>query len=193
MQANQQIPEFKLLLVGDEGVGKTTFLKRHWTGESVPTLDLEVRPLLFHTNRGPMKFNVWDIPPSKSFRDSYCVQGQCAIIMFDVTSRESYKNVSKWHRNLTRVCKDIPIVLCGNKVDKEGRTVRARRVPFIGENSQYYDICAKTDYNFEQTFLWLAQKLSGDDGLVFVQPPAPYPPVAQAAPQLLPEDDEDDL
>ena len=63
MQA-QEAPEFKLILVGDGGVGKTTFVKRHLTGEFekkyVATLGVEVHPLLFHTNRGPIKFNVWD-------------------------------------------------------------------------------------------------------------------------------------
>jgi small GTP-binding protein len=51
-------------LVGDGGVGKTTFVKRHLTGEFekkyVATLGVEVHPLTFHTNRGAMKFNVWD-------------------------------------------------------------------------------------------------------------------------------------
>jgi GTPase SAR1 family protein len=64
MQAQQEVPEFKLILVGDGGVGKTTFVKRHLTGEFekkyVATLGVEVHPLLFHTNRGPIKFNVWD-------------------------------------------------------------------------------------------------------------------------------------
>lgn len=58
------MPEFKLILVGDGGVGKTTFVKRHLTGEFekkyVATLGVEVHPLVFHTNRGPIKFNVWD-------------------------------------------------------------------------------------------------------------------------------------
>ena len=64
MQSADGAPEFKLILVGDGGVGKTTFVKRHLTGEFekkyVATLGVEVYPLLFHTNRGPIKFNVWD-------------------------------------------------------------------------------------------------------------------------------------
>ena len=64
IQAAPFTPEFKLILVGDGGVGKTTFVKRHLTGEFekkyVATLGVEVHPLLFHTNRGPIKFNVWD-------------------------------------------------------------------------------------------------------------------------------------
>lgn len=45
--------------------------------------------------------------------------------MFDVTSKITYKNVPNWHRDLERVCENIPIVLCGNKVDVK---VSARRV-----------------------------------------------------------------
>lgn len=40
-----------------------------------------------------------------------------SIIMFDVTSKITYKNVPNWHRDLERVCENITIVLCGNKVD----------------------------------------------------------------------------
>lgn len=49
------------------------------------------------------------------------IQGQCAIIMFDVTSRITYKNVPNWHRDLVRVCEAIPIVLVGNKVRRSSR------------------------------------------------------------------------
>ena len=56
--------------------------------------------------------------------------GQCAVIMFDVTSRVTYKNVPNWHRDLTRVCENIPIVLCGNKVDIKDRKVKAKSIVF---------------------------------------------------------------
>ena len=50
------------------------------------------------------------------FCAGYYIQGNCAIIMFDVTARMTYKNVPNWHRDIVRVCETIPIVLCGNKV-----------------------------------------------------------------------------
>ena len=84
------------------------------------TLGVEVHPLDFQTNYGTITFNVWDTAGQEKFgglRDGYYIQGQCGIIMFDVTSRITYKNVPNWHRDLERVCEGIPIVLCGNKVD----------------------------------------------------------------------------
>ena len=88
------------------------------------TLGVEVHPLQFSTNFGTICFNVWDTAGQEKFgglRDGYYIQGQCGIIMFDVTSRITYKNVPNWHRDLERVCENIPIVLCGNKVDVKVR------------------------------------------------------------------------
>ncbi|XP_059167302.1 uncharacterized protein LOC131949420 [Physella acuta] len=187
MAQMDDIPTFKLVLVGDGGVGKTTFVKRHKTGEFekkyVATLGVEVHPLVFHTSRGPIKFNVWDTAGQEKFgglRDGYYIQGQCAIIMFDVTSRVTYKNVPNWHRDLVRVCENIPIVLCGNKVDIKDRKVKAKTIVFHRKkNLQYYDISAKSNYNFEKPFLWLARKLVGDPNLEFVEMPALIPPEVQ--------------
>ena len=118
-------------------------------------------------------------------RDGYYIQGQCGIIMFDVTSRVTYKNVPQWHRDLTRVCENIPIVLCGNKVDVKDRKVKAKSIVFHRKkNLQYYDISAKSNYNFEKPFLWLARKLVGDPNLEFVEMPALAPPEITMDPSL---------
>jgi GTP-binding nuclear protein Ran len=178
------IPTFKLVLVGAGGTGKTTFVKRHITGEFekkyIATLGVEVHPITFHTNFGQICFNTWDTAGQEKFgglRDGYYIQGQCGIIMFDVTSRITYKNVPNWHRDLVRVCENIPIVLCGNKVDVKDRKVKAKAITFHRKkNLQYFDISAKSNYNFEKPFLWLARKLGGNPSLEFVASPALEPP-----------------
>jgi GTP-binding nuclear protein Ran len=187
------IPTFKLVLVGDGGVGKTTFVKRHVTGEFekkyVPTLGVEVRPIKFETNYGPACFNIWDTAGQEKFgglRDGYYIQGQCAILMFDVTSRVTYKNVPNWFRDLTRVCENIPIVLVGNKVDIKDRTVKAKNITFHRKkNLQYYDLSAKSNYNFEKPFLWLARKLSGKNDLNFVAEVALRPAEVHMDPAMI--------
>ncbi|KAK3031114.1 hypothetical protein RJ639_035112 [Escallonia herrerae] len=194
--------------------GKTTFVKRHLTGEFEkkyePTIGVEVHPLDFSTNCGKIRFYCWDTAGQEKFgglRDGYYIHGQCAIIMFDVTARLTYKNVPTWHRDLCRVCENIPIVLCGNKVDVKNRQVKAKQVTFHRKkNLQYYEISAKSNYNFEKPFLYLARKLAGDANLHFVEAIALAPPevhidmaaqqlheqeLAAAASQPLPDDDDD--
>ncbi|KAL9673349.1 hypothetical protein QQ045_029605 [Rhodiola kirilowii] len=164
--------------------GKTTFVKRHLTGEFEkkyePTIGVEVHPLDFFTNCGKIRFYCWDTAGQEKFgglRDGYYIHGQCAIIMFDVTARLTYKNVPTWHRDLCRVCENIPIVLCGNKVDVKNRQVKAKQVTFHRKkNLQYYEISAKSNYNFEKPFLYLTRKLAGDPNLHFVESPALAPP-----------------
>ncbi|CAN3374630.1 GTP-binding nuclear protein Gsp1p/CNR1 [Diutina rugosa] len=191
--ATQEVPSFKLVLCGDGGTGKTTYVKRHLTGEFekkyIATLGVEVHPLGFDTNFGKINFDVWDTAGQEKFgglRDGYYINGQCGIIMFDVTSRITYKNVPNWYRDLVRVCENIPIVLCGNKVDVKERKVKPKTITFHRKkNLQYYDISAKSNYQFEKPFLWLARKLSGNPSLEFIEAPALAPPEVQVDADLM--------
>jgi len=214
--ADVNTPKFKLILVGDGGVGKTTFVKRHRTGEFekkyIATVGVEVHPLSFHTNLGKVIFNCWDTAGQEKFgglRDGYYIGGQAAIIMFDVTSRVTYKSVPHWYKDLVRVCEHIPIVLCGNKVDSKERKVKPKDIHFHRKkNLQYYDISAKSNYNFEKPFLYIARKLTGNPNCHFTDQPALLPPevpidpqqlafyqaqLDQAATVPLPPDDEEDI
>ena len=129
--------------------------------------------------------------------------------MFDVCSRITYKNVPKWYKDLVRVCENIPIVLVGNKVDVKDRKVKAKQITFHRKkNLQYYDISAKSNYQFEKPFVWLLGKIVGDPALSLVEAPALAPGEAEitaehaqqleaelndAANQPLPEGEDDDF
>ncbi|CAF4194705.1 unnamed protein product [Rotaria sordida] len=87
------VSKVKLILIGNGGVGKTTFVKRHITGELkmkyASRLPVSVHPLNFYTNLGEIIFNVWNAAGLEKLgrvHDGYYIGGQCAIIMFDVTS-----------------------------------------------------------------------------------------------------------
>ncbi|CAL9091794.1 unnamed protein product, partial [Musa textilis] len=109
---NQQTvdyPSFKLGIVGDGGSGspgKTTFVKRHLTGEFEKKYERTISifvdgKIRFHTNCGKIRFSCWDTAGQEKFgglRDGYYIHGQCAIIMFDVIARLTYKNVPTWHK-----------------------------------------------------------------------------------------------
>ncbi|THU64976.1 hypothetical protein C4D60_Mb01t32230 [Musa balbisiana] len=164
-------------------IPKTTFVKRHLTGEFEkkyePTIGVEVHTMDFFTKCGKIWFYCWDMVGQEKFgglRDGYYIHGQCVIIVFDVPARLTYENVPTWHRDLCRFYENIPIVLCGNKVDVKNRQVKAKQVTFHRtKNIQYYEISAKSNYNFEKPFLYVARKLTGDPSLHFVESPALAP------------------
>ena len=171
--------EFKLVVIGDGGVGKTTFVKRHLTGEFqkpyIPTRGAECNVIDFFTNHGKIRFHIWDTAGQEKFgnlRECYYIGAQCAIIMFDLTSRQTYKNVPKWHKDLVKICEHIPIVLVGNKADVKERKLKARQINFHRKRSlQYFDVSAKSNYQFEKPFVWLLKQLTGDPNLILTQAP----------------------
>ncbi|KAA6393952.1 MAG: putative ran family small GTPase [Streblomastix strix] len=67
----QQIPTFKLLILGDWGVGKTAFVLRHRTSEFekryIQTIEVDIKSLTLYTSRGPVTFCNWDIAGQQLF------------------------------------------------------------------------------------------------------------------------------
>lgn len=174
--------QFELILVGDAGVGKTTFIHRHITGDFtqryIATVGTVEKRLQFNTNYGSIVFNISDNAGQEKFMgNSDYSKGQCAILMFDITSKLTYNNVGNWYADIVNSCGNIPIVVCGNKVDVKGRIVKARHINFHRENNlPYFDISAKSNYNFEKPFLWLARQLTGHQDLVFIEFSSISPP-----------------
>ena len=179
MQNQMPAAEFKLVMIGDGGVGKTTFVKRHLTGEFrkpyIPTKGAECSVIDFYTNYGMVRFHIWDTAGQEKFgnlRECYYIGANCAIIMFDLTSRQTYKNVPKWHKDLVKICEKIPIVLVGNKADVKERKLKARQINFHRKRSlQYFDVSAKSNYQFEKPFVWLMKQLLGQANLTLTQAP----------------------
>jgi GTP-binding nuclear protein Ran len=91
--------------------------------------------------------------------------------MFDVTARVTYRSVPTWYKDLTRICTEqIPIVLVGNKVDCKDRALKPKEIIFHRRKGlQYYDISAKSNFNYEKPFLYLLRAKTGCKDLVFVQ------------------------
>ena len=64
----------------------------------------------------------------------------------------------------------------GNKVDVKDRKVKARQIVFSRKHGiQYYDVSAKSNYQFEKPFLWLLKRLTNDSGLTLIEAPSLQP------------------
>lgn len=162
----------KIIVVGDGGVGKTAFVQRYTQGTFrepyLPTLGVEVVYLSSELNHLPVEdttpdsTSVWDTAGQEKYsglRDGYYVGATGAIVMFDVTDLDSFKSVPSWLKYIRNTCGDIPIYICGNKVDVVGRVVSPALIgDFMkgaGGNTFYQDVSAKSCYNFDGGFKWL--------------------------------------
>ncbi|KAG2374003.1 hypothetical protein C9374_011668 [Naegleria lovaniensis] len=127
----------KSLIIGDGGVGKTTFCKSLSSSnfdpyrKYIPTIGVETHNYRF--NMAPMsnkpqgvnthhsiKMSLWDTAGPERFgslRDGYYLNAKYAIITFDLTSRCTYKNIPTWIRNVRRVCPQCEIIIVGTKSD----------------------------------------------------------------------------
>lgn len=159
---------FKCLTVGGGGTGKTIYVKRKLMGEFEkkyePTMGMHKHMLEFPTKQGSTQFLCVDTPGHEkpgTLRDSYYEGADCCIIFYDITAKQTQKDVSMWHEDVHRVCGDIPMVACGNKVDLKKRQVKTKKVTFhMKKKLQYYEISAKSGYNLDSPFQYLAEKLA---------------------------------
>jgi len=176
-------PQHKIVIIGDGGIGKTTLVNRfidgNFTKKYLPTVGASVRTTTFYTNIGPISLQIWDTAGQEKFgglRDGYYIKSEGVLMMFDVTSRTTYKNIPKWYRDITRVCPDIPVVICGNKVDIKDRKVKQKNITFHRKhNLQYYDLSVRSNYNCVKPFLYIIRKIYKNPNIIIVEEPALLP------------------
>lgn len=120
------IYRFKFIVIGDHEVGKTSIIRRFVEGNFVDkyraTIGLNILSHEFDAFGNKINIMLWDIGAQKYFkryRKTYYGGAQAAFIVFDLTNRETFKNVTYWHNELKEFLeyKDLPIIIIGNKTD----------------------------------------------------------------------------
>ncbi|KAH8389224.1 hypothetical protein KR200_001614 [Drosophila serrata] len=171
-QISKVIPTFKCVIVGPAGCGKTCLIESHLTGafenNYKPTQRTEEFQLTFHTGRGPICFKVWE----STGRKEHYTDAECAIIMYDFSSKTSYDAVPELAKELASICGNIPVAICANKFDLFSATSHMRIL-----NDQVV-MSVKLRLNMGGPFIYLAKKLFGDPCLCFVPMMAAQPPYA---------------
>ncbi|KAI0288999.1 P-loop containing nucleoside triphosphate hydrolase protein [Russula brevipes] len=119
----------KLLLIGNSAVGKSSLLLRfcdqQWFSEDspMPTIGIDFRISRMEVNGQTVKICIWDTAGQERFRTitpSYYRGAQGAVLVYDVSIRESFRGISRWLEELeTHAQPDIVKIIVGNKVDKE--------------------------------------------------------------------------
>ncbi|KAJ7577959.1 ras-domain-containing protein [Mycena floridula] len=162
----------KLLLIGNSSVGKSSLLLRfsdeQWLpeDESSATIGVDFRVHKMDVKGKKVKLSIWDTAGQERFRtitSSYYRGAQGIILVYDVSSRESFDALPRWFSELeTYVSDSVVKILVGNKVDKEF----SRQVPTsVGAefaksmDSLFLETSAKTSVGVKEVFSEVVEKI----------------------------------
>ena len=134
----------KIVICGDYAVGKTTFVysfldedKSLLTGYK-PTIGVDIGRKSFVIEPFPYNiiFQLWDLSGQQSFktvRQQFYNRSDGAILVFDVSKRESFDNLNTWLTEMIEQTGKIPIVLVANKIDLNSRQVSTQEAKGFAE------------------------------------------------------------
>ena len=120
---------FKIVLIGDSGVGKTNILSRYINNEfslaTQSTVGVEFGSKIIKKNGKVIKLQIWDTAGQeryKSITSAYYKGSKGAFVVYDITRKTTYDNIDKWIGELkTNGSEDVLIMLVGNKSDLEDK------------------------------------------------------------------------
>lgn len=126
MSQNESAFVFKITVIGDGAVGKTSLIKKYTQGsfqkDYIKTLGAQFSKYDEDIEGDNVKLFFWDIAGQAEFmfmRPTFYKGSKAAIIVFSHApgEEESYEHVAQWHDDIKNFCGDLPIVLFGNKLD----------------------------------------------------------------------------
>ena len=162
---------FKVIIIGDSGVGKSSILKRAVKGkfdtDYQATIGFEFLLLYYIVNDYKIKLQIWDTCGQEMYRS--LVQGfyrntSLAVLCYDISDKKSYEGLDIWIKDIrSRLNEEVPIFITGNKSDLENERqissdeakefLKSRRIKYFTECS------AKTGQNVENIFYEAAKYL----------------------------------
>jgi Ras-related protein Rab-5C len=165
-------PGYKLVLLGDASVGKTSlvvrFVSNHFNEAVETTVGAAFSTQTVSTETGKnIKFEIWDTAGQERFKSlapMYYRNASCAVVVFDLTSESSFARAKDWVKQLALSNNpDIVIALAGNKADipSSQRQVKADEIKqfTLEESLIYLETSAKTGHNVQKLFETIANKL----------------------------------
>ena len=161
---------FKILLVGDSGVGKSSMLSRFvdeiYTDEFISTVGVDFKIKTIDIHNQICKIQVWDTAGQERFKSITSVYYKGAngcIMVYDVTNKQSFDNIHNWLCELEMYAPiDIPVLLVGNKTDMgRQRIVSEEDGLTLAKyyNLNFLETSAKNNTNIDMAFLSLSETI----------------------------------
>jgi len=158
---------FKLLLLGNASVGKTSFTKQYCYNVFNPSerltigVDFHVKTVEVDYNGETklIKLQIWDIGGEERFRfllPTYCLGANGAFLLYDITRPKTLENITEWTTIVRKKGGAIPILLVEAKIDlDEFREIPQDHGKQIVEKNKlagFIEISSKQDVNVDKAF-----------------------------------------
>eukprot|EP01091_Cochliopodium_minus_P001422 TRINITY_DN1128_c2_g1_i1.p1 TRINITY_DN1128_c2_g1~~TRINITY_DN1128_c2_g1_i1.p1 ORF type:complete len:196 (-),score=40.45 TRINITY_DN1128_c2_g1_i1:63-650(-) len=166
---------FKVLLIGDSGVGKSCLLLRWaddlYTDTYINTIGVDFKMKKININGNYHKVQVWDTAGQERFQtitSSYYRGANAIMMVYDITQSNSKMRLMHWHSEINKYAtKNVPIIIIGTKKDLESErkvefSIMEKYAQSVG--AKIIETSAKSNINVEEAFE-LASKaiLTGND------------------------------
>jgi len=164
---------FKVVLIGDSGVGKSNLLSRFTRNEfnldSKSTIGVEFATRSIQVDAKTIKAQIWDTAGQERYRSlasMYYRDAAAALVMYDITARDSLDAAKTWIGELQKQQQPpLVIALAGNKLDLEQKRVVASEIGIQTAkdmNCIFMETSAKTGEHVQEIFSAIARKLPKD-------------------------------
>ena len=161
---------FKITVIGDGAVGKTSLIKKYTQGsfqkDYIKTLGAQFSKYDEEIEGDNCKLFFWDIAGQDEFnfmRPTFYKGSKAAIIVFSHTDDDSFEHISQWHDDIIKYCGDLPIVLFGNKIDLINKEDlddgKAKEIVKERNFLKYYRTSAKTGRGVYKAFQAIIKEL----------------------------------
>jgi Ras-related protein Rab-5C len=163
-------PPIKVVFLGETGTGKTSIIKRYaedaFAGDSQSTVGGHREVVSVADGDREAELVLWDTAGQEQYRaltPMYYRGAAAAVIVFDVTNRDSFDQIQGWINELQTTSSDTLIVLCGNKIDMGGaRMVNEAEAGMFAETARtpYCETSAKTGSGVKLLFVAILQTIA---------------------------------
>ena len=153
------VTRHKIIFVGDSGVGKTSIINRIVDNPFSDAYEMSIGVDFMSKNlryRGQnIKLQIWDSAGQEKYKGlipSYVRNSSIVFVVYDISSRSSFKNVSSWISFIKSI-ESTTIILCGNKTDLNREVQKSEGEQFAQkEGISFFEVSAKTNENVKSMF-----------------------------------------
>ncbi len=168
MENNISYYQYKMVIFGNQGVGKTSLINRFINDKFdeiyTNTLGYNVFEKILSIDKIQISLMIFDFAGQKQFetlRSNLSKLTDMAFLVYDVTDKNSFKNLSKWKSDLFEFSGEIPFIIIGNKMDmtdkKKVTKEEGEKISKKLNSLSFFETSAKTGDFIEDSFLLLVK------------------------------------